>query len=200
MSQLTTNRQGGRQGGFSLLEALLAAALVLVITLGVMPLFTTSIIQNVAGKESTVSSNYSRSTAEEMIALPLDRELLRPPVSQTTREVCQDYEEGVGWDYVICGAPLLGEPKWTRELNVQQYSIRDIYDADTSNGVPTFTNPITGLRKHGRTARLVRPCPRGHGRHGRPASSEQSARQGSPGRHRQLEGVLRWTTVSTTAT
>ncbi len=132
------------QGGFSLLEALLAAALVLIITLGIMPLFTTSILQNVAGKESTLSSNYSRSTSEEMISLPLDRDLLRPPVSEVSREVCQDYKDGVGWDYVICGAPLLGEPKWTRELNVQQYSIRDIYDADTANGVPTFTNPIPG--------------------------------------------------------
>lgn len=133
-----------RQGGFSLLEALLAAALVLVITLGIMPLFTTSIVQNVSGRESTLSSNYSRSTAEEMISLPLDRELLRPPVSQISREVCQDYEDGVGWDYVICGDPLIGEPKWTRELNVQQYSIREIYDADTASGQPTFKNPIPG--------------------------------------------------------
>ena len=140
MNQLATNRQGG----FSLLEALLASALVLVITLGIMPLFTTSIVQNVAGKESTLSSNYSRSTSEEMIALPLDRDLLRPPVSLISREVCQDYEEGVGWDYVICDDPLIGEPRWTRELNVQQYSIREIYDADTASGVPTFKNPIPG--------------------------------------------------------
>jgi type II secretory pathway pseudopilin PulG len=140
MSQIATNRQGG----FSLLEALLAAALILVITLGIMPLFTSSIVQNIAGKESTLSSNYSRSTSEEMISLPLDREVLRPPVSQISQEVCQDYEEGVGWEYVICGAPLVGEPKWTRDLSVQQYSIRDIYDADTANGVPTLTNPIPG--------------------------------------------------------
>ena len=65
-----------RQAGFTLLEALLAAALVLIITLGIMPLFTTSIVQNVAGKESTLSSNYSRSTSEEMIALPLEGEPL----------------------------------------------------------------------------------------------------------------------------
>jgi hypothetical protein len=133
-----------RTEGFSLLEALVAAALVLIITLGIMPLFTRSIIENVAGKESTVSTNYSRSSTEELVPLPLDREMLRPPVGENSREVCQDYEEGVGWEYIICGDDLVGQPTWTRSSYVQQFSIREIYDGDTASGVPTFKNPIPG--------------------------------------------------------
>jgi hypothetical protein len=134
----------GRAAGFSMLEALVAAALVLIITLGIMPLFTRSIIQNVSGKESTLSTNYSRSSSEEMVPLPLDREMLRPAVSQTTREICQDYQRESGWEYVTCGNPPVGQPTWTRTTMVQQYSIREIYDADTASGVPTFKNPIVG--------------------------------------------------------
>ena len=139
-----TDQLAARNAGFSLLEALIAAALVLLITLGIMPLFTHSIIQNVSGKESTVATNYSRSSTEELVPLPLDREMLRPPVSQESKETCQDYDEGTGWDYVTCGAPLVGEPTWIRNSFVQQYSIREIYDADTASGVPTFQNPIPG--------------------------------------------------------
>ncbi|MDH3402262.1 MAG: hypothetical protein OES32_00080 [Acidobacteriota bacterium] len=139
------NRPALRQAGFSLLEGLLAAALVMVITLGIMPLFTRSIIQNVAGKESTLSSNYARSTSEEMISLPLDREALRPVVSELSRETCEDYEAGTGWTLRDpCSADPAGTPTWTRQTTIQQFSIRDIYDADTASGTPTFTNPIPG--------------------------------------------------------
>ncbi|MCZ6506496.1 MAG: prepilin-type N-terminal cleavage/methylation domain-containing protein [Acidobacteria bacterium] len=133
-----------RAAGFSLIEALVATALVLIITLGIMPLFTNSVIQNLSGKESTVSTNYSRSSSEELVPLPLDREVLRPPVSLAYQQICQDYEQGRGWEFVTCGAPPTGTPTWTRETFVQQYNIREIYDGDTAAGVPTFKNPVPG--------------------------------------------------------
>lgn len=140
MNRLATTRSAG----FSLIEALVASALVLVITLGIMPLFTNSVIQNLSGKESTVSTNYSRSSSEELVPLPFDRQILRPPVGLTSQQVCQSYEEGQGWQVVTCGAPLAGTPTWTREIFVQQYDIREIYDGDTAAGVPTFKNPVVG--------------------------------------------------------
>jgi type II secretory pathway pseudopilin PulG len=133
-----------RQGGFSLIEALIAMVLVATIILGIMPLFTNSIVQNVSGKESTVASNFSRSSAEELTSLPLDRLALRPAPAATEREVCQTYDEGSGWDYVVCGAPIVGNPTWTRQTMVRQYNIREIYDGDTAAGIPTFKNPIPG--------------------------------------------------------
>jgi len=140
-------RENG-SGGFSLLEALLAAALVLIITLGILPLFTNSVIQNVSGRESTLSTNYSRSTSEELVPLPLDRDRLRPPVSQNSREICQFYSETGGWEYYTCGTAIPQSPVaprlWGRSTSVQQYSINEIYDADTKNGVPTFNNPTAG--------------------------------------------------------
>jgi hypothetical protein len=133
-----------RQAGFSLLEAIISAALVLIITLGIMPLFTRSIVQNVAGKESTLSTNYSRTVTESLMPLPLDREVLRPPVGEDTQEVCERFDPATKWTYFTCGSAISGTPTWLRTSNVQQYSIREIYDDDTSNGVPTFKEPVTG--------------------------------------------------------
>jgi len=139
-----TQARNPRSAGFSLIEALIAMVLVTMMILGIMPLFTTSIVQNVSGKESTVSANFSRSTVEELTSLPLDRRALQPPIADTAREVCQTYEEGSGWEEVICGAPVAGEPTWTRRSRVRQYNISEIYDGDTAAGVPTFKNPIPG--------------------------------------------------------
>jgi Prokaryotic N-terminal methylation motif len=133
-----------RDAGFSLLEALVAAALVLIITLGIMPLFTRSIIQNVSGKESTLSTNYSRSSTETLMPLPLDREVLRPPSGLDAQEVCERYDSTTEWTTYACGSSLSGQPTWLRTSTVHQYSIREIYDDDTANGLPTFKEPIQG--------------------------------------------------------
>lgn len=139
-----TDQPTARDAGFSLVEALIAAALVLVISLGVMPLFTYAVVQNVSGKESTISTNFSRSTTEELIALPLDRDILRPPTGDESKEICTDYEPGVGWEVVTCGAAVVGQPTWARTISIQQYNINEIYDGDSAAGVPTFKNPVVG--------------------------------------------------------
>jgi Tfp pilus assembly protein PilV len=136
--------RSSRQAGFSLIEALIAMVLVATVILGIMPLFTTSIVQNVSGKESTVSANFSRSSVEELTSLPLGRQALQPPIAANEREVCQTYDEQSGWQTVICGAPIVGVPTWTRRSTVRQYNIREIYDGDTAAGIPTFRNPIPG--------------------------------------------------------
>jgi len=144
MKRMTTSREAG----FSLLEALLAAALVLLITLGILPLFTHSIVQNVSGKASTVSANYARSSTEELNALPLDRNELRPELTEPSRVVCQDYTKEDGWEVID---PCRTDPdltpnnvSWLRTTDVFQYSIREIYDGDTAAGDPTFNNPVPG--------------------------------------------------------
>jgi type II secretory pathway pseudopilin PulG len=137
-------RPSTHDSGFSLLEAIIAAALVLIITLGIMPLFTRSIVDNLAGKESTLSTNYSRSRSESLTSLPLDREVLRPPVGEDSQGVCEQYHSASGWTTFTCGAGVSGTPPWLRTTGVQQYSIRDIYDDDTAEGLPTFTEPIPG--------------------------------------------------------
>ncbi len=58
--------------GFSVIEALIAAAILLLIAVGVLPLFVRSMTNNVSGSESTRVSNYSKSQVEELFQLPFD--------------------------------------------------------------------------------------------------------------------------------
>lgn len=141
------NRSKAREAGFSLIEALIAAFLVLMITLGVMPLFTHSVVQNVSGKESTISTNYSRSTTEELVSLPLDRRQVRPSTGLIERKTCYSYEESGGWKEVTACNPTndpYDNPTWGRTTSIRQYSINEIYDGDSAAGNPTFKNPILG--------------------------------------------------------
>ena len=56
-------RRGER--GFTLIEALVATVILLVVSLGVLPLFMRSIVDNAVGRESTELTNYARSTIEQ---------------------------------------------------------------------------------------------------------------------------------------
>ena len=138
--QRTTKPSGD---GFTLVEAVISAALILVITVGIMPLFTRSLVKNLEGRESTQSTNHSRSTTEENYPLPLDRDQLRPAVGDTSKTVCSKYVRGSGWEPYACGTPQ-PDAEWLRTSVVEQYNINEIYDADTKNGVPTFRNPTPG--------------------------------------------------------
>lgn len=129
--------------GFSLVEAVISTAVILVVTTGIMPLFTRSIVKNLHGRESTISTNHSRSSTEELYPLPLDREMLRPDVGDLEVKTCSKYVRDSGWIPITCGAAT-PNVDWRRSSVVQQYNINEIYDSDTKDGVPTFKNPTPG--------------------------------------------------------
>ena len=46
--------RGAGQGGFSIVEVLVGFFILLLVLIGLLPMFTRTVIQNIAGKESTV--------------------------------------------------------------------------------------------------------------------------------------------------
>jgi hypothetical protein len=54
-----------------MLEGLIATALLLFVVLGVLPLFTQSMLNNVAGREATTTTNLATSTLERTLQMPL---------------------------------------------------------------------------------------------------------------------------------
>jgi type II secretory pathway pseudopilin PulG len=62
--------------GFSMIEALIAAAILLIIALGLLPLFTRAINDNVSGNDATQATNAGRTQIEEMMNLPMDNQRL----------------------------------------------------------------------------------------------------------------------------
>jgi type II secretory pathway pseudopilin PulG len=80
------------QSGFSLIETLIAAALLMLVALGVLPLFSNSIVSNVQGNLASLSANFAREEAERLIQLQFnDPELT--PTSGTELESIFHYSE-----------------------------------------------------------------------------------------------------------
>lgn len=60
------------EAGFSILEGLIAALLLLVVTLGILPLFSRAMNNNVKGNDSTRQSNGAIDAFETAVALPFN--------------------------------------------------------------------------------------------------------------------------------
>lgn len=63
---------GRGQLGMSLVEALIAMALLLMVAIGILPLFTRAMINNAAGSEATNVANHARHRLEELGQLPFE--------------------------------------------------------------------------------------------------------------------------------
>jgi hypothetical protein len=86
----------GRHGaaGFSIIEALIAAAILLIIALGLLPLFTRSISDNVSGNDATQATNGSRTQVEELLNVPFNNDRLAIPAGATNSEAKTSYTGG----------------------------------------------------------------------------------------------------------
>lgn len=68
--------------GFSLVEVLIAALVLLIVLLGVIPLFARSMVNNVMGQDYTAASNFARSELEYYYRLPFNSAELEIPDGQ----------------------------------------------------------------------------------------------------------------------
>jgi prepilin-type N-terminal cleavage/methylation domain-containing protein len=143
------------RSGFSLIEALIAAAILLIIALGLIPMFARAINDNTTGNDSTQSTNGGRTELEDMLGLPFANARLTITGGDTVSETTDFFAEGdpklmgdpnEGWWQ---GAPKLDTTKhsvdqnkglilWTRNTRVRQYSLNDL----TSD--PYLDTPLPG--------------------------------------------------------
>lgn len=116
--------------GFSLIEAILASLILLVVALGVLPLFTRAMASNRAGADSTSLANMATAGAEELYQLPFDHPLLTVPAGATelvSEEVwTRDEERWMAPGDVAAGDLVL----WRRRTQVRQFNINDILEGD----------------------------------------------------------------------
>lgn len=133
----------------SLIEALIAAAILLTIALGLLPLFTRAILDNSAGNQATQATNYARSRTEALFQVPFDNQALDIPAGQPERTDVDSWAVGApeqvgdaaeGW---WPGRPTnKGLLLWTRETRVRQYGVEDLQDdAELDNPLPGGTDP-----------------------------------------------------------
>jgi Tfp pilus assembly protein PilV len=120
--------------GFSLIEALIASAILLIIALGLLPLFSRSISDNVSGNDATQATNGSRTQVEELLNVPFNNDRMVIPAGAENSEAKTSYTAGAldktgdtdeGWWADPAGH---GSVLWTRMSEVRQYSISDLDD------------------------------------------------------------------------
>lgn len=124
------------EAGMSLVETLIAAAMLLIVAIGVLPLFTRALSHNIAGRESTMVSNMAKSEVEEMVQIPFDNALLVLGAGQTENGVEEYWSETQRkW---VTTLPTADKETWIRSTIVRQYSINDLEDDSV------FNTPLDG--------------------------------------------------------
>lgn len=106
--------------GFSLIEVMISAAFLLVIALGILPLFTRSLINNQSGASSTTVSNFARSRLEDFNQRPWDSDDLT--VDAGSEKVFTQYysENDAVWKGGV--PPATDNALWTRVTTVRDYN------------------------------------------------------------------------------
>ncbi len=116
--------------GFTLIEMLLAMALMGVMMVGVLPLFTKAMSNNVEGSQLTEVTNRARLHLEELMAMPVDGEDLTVPDGDN--ELLISHVWSVSEERWIEGTTLPGgeEPAFSRVTRVRQFNMSAINNID----------------------------------------------------------------------
>jgi hypothetical protein len=129
----------GAERGFTIIEGLVASAILLIVAIGILPLFASSILNNTRGSDSTTSSNFGKTSIETWETLPFDNISALVPPGQTKLEVDDWWKPGnnnindptQGWTTTTPSAATLST--WSRTTTVQQFqSIDAVNNGDLS--------------------------------------------------------------------
>lgn len=128
-------RRVSSQGGFSLIEVLVAALILAVILLGLLPLFTRSMVENAAGHSAGDQANLGRSHLEQLIQLPFghdDLEIDAGVEAVDTRFLASnsDVRGDETWEAPSAIDPTDDTALWQRTTTVRQYAIHGVQDTD----------------------------------------------------------------------
>ncbi|MEO8275937.1 MAG: hypothetical protein ABI639_06925 [Thermoanaerobaculia bacterium] len=149
-------RSNSGEAGFSIIEGLIAALLLLVVTLGILPLFSRSMNNNVKGNDSTRQANGASDAFETSLALPFNAGDMSLPNDASTSLVTTDTialkkvatptggaDQTVSnrWE-PLAGLPSTDQPIMNRQRTLQQYSFDDFRDNQSfDNPRPGTTDP-----------------------------------------------------------
>ena len=129
--------------GFSVVEVMIASAIFLLIAIGVLPLFTQSIKNNLSGREATEVSNHGRSKIEELLQMPFASPDMTVPSAGNVGET-KEYWSDTEKKWKPGDDPDPSEKAlWLRTIRIRQYAISDL----TDNNV--LDNPLSGSTASG---------------------------------------------------
>ena len=127
-----------RARGFSVVEGLIAAGILLIIAVGILPLFTRAMLSNVSGDESTKVSNYAKSGVEDYLQRPYN-DLTSMTIAKgefefnNPQETFIDPNTATTGDerWVLTSAVTAGQvPLWRRDIRIRQFGISSFRNKD----------------------------------------------------------------------
>lgn len=129
-------RERRRAAGFSIIEVLVAAAILLVIALSLIPLFSRSLLANKSGADATTTSQFAISRVEALYQLDFNNAVLDPAVSN-------EYYSRRDEEWVAGTAPSADPALWTRSTDIAQFNLSDLDDDGVFNSpLPVGTDPV----------------------------------------------------------
>lgn len=131
------------QQGFSLIEVLIASVLLMVMVLGILPLFYRSMVNNAMGADSTQLANLSKSRIEEYSQLPFDSPLLLPVGGAIVLSTV-DYWSPTHENFVATEPSTNIPIRFRRTTEIRQYAMADLLDNGQLNTpLPGSADPST---------------------------------------------------------
>jgi prepilin-type N-terminal cleavage/methylation domain-containing protein len=124
--ELGRTARRGSAAGMTLVEVMISLAIFLVVMLGILPLFTSSLRSNRSGGESTEVTVHARSGVERHTEYGFNQapEMMIP--AGTTVVTTREYYLAPRWTaYAPPATPPPGA-NWTRQTDIRQYSIMDL--------------------------------------------------------------------------
>jgi Tfp pilus assembly protein PilV len=127
--------------GMTLLEVMIASLLFLAVSLGVVPMFTQSMVSNTSGNDSTKAANFARGRAEELMQLPFNHPDLT--IDAGSAKVLDEYYSSSDPVWRPFPVPAGKTPEWTRTTTVRQYNVDALEDdlVEISEALPAGTDP-----------------------------------------------------------
>lgn len=124
----TAPPQGRRQAGFSLLETLIAAALLMLILIGILPLFERSRMNLLQGYDASRVSNAATENFEQLLALPfLSFDTNLPDGADRGTRTDFWLLEGDRWAAAV---PVGDRAQFQRFTTIDQFGVSSVVDDD----------------------------------------------------------------------
>lgn len=123
-----TGPRGRTQAGFSLIETLIAAAILLLILIGILPLFERSRMNLIQGYDASRISNATIENSERLLALPFNGFLTNLPddaAATTVQRTDFWLLEGDAWADTV---PAGDRAQFTRLTTIDQFGVNDATD------------------------------------------------------------------------